>query len=71
MLVLCLRVLLTLGAGTFFSLSEDTRIIFLYADNTTCVLFFLDFLYSFCKAPNRIRYLTTWGWIDLLSSIPT
>jgi voltage-gated potassium channel len=41
-----------------------------YADHAVCVLFFVDFLYSLIRAPNRWRYLATWGWLDLLSSIP-
>jgi voltage-gated potassium channel len=70
MLALCLWALLTLGAGTFFKLDPETRAILVYADTAVCGLFFLDFAYSLYTAPNRIRYLTTWGWIDLLSSIP-
>jgi voltage-gated potassium channel len=30
-----------------------------------------DFAISLVGAPNRWRYLATWGWIDFLSSIPT
>jgi voltage-gated potassium channel len=70
MLALCLWALLTLGASSFISLSESTRTILLYADNTVCLIFLLDFAYSLYRAPNKLRYLTTWGWIDLLSSIP-
>ena len=33
--------------------------------------FFIDFLICLWYAPNRWRYLVTWGWLDLLSSIPT
>jgi voltage-gated potassium channel len=70
MLALCLWALTTLASISFFSLSESTRTILTYADNAACVFFFVDFLYSLYKAPNRWTYLTTWGWIDLLSSIP-
>ena len=41
-----------------------------YADATLCVIFFVDFLVSLARAENRWRYFVTWGWIDLLSSIP-
>src|SRR4051812_40819504 len=37
-----------------------------------CALFiFSDFCASLWRAENRWRYLATWGWLDLLSSIPT
>ncbi len=32
--------------------------------------FFVDFLISFARAENKRRYFFTWGWFDLLSSIP-
>jgi voltage-gated potassium channel len=34
-------------------------------------VFFMDFLVSLWRADRKWRYLYTWGWIDLLSSIPT
>jgi voltage-gated potassium channel len=70
MLALCLWALLTLGAGTFLPLDANTRAILSTADVVICGFFFLDFLYSLYVAPNKLRYLTTWGWIDLISSIP-
>jgi voltage-gated potassium channel len=70
-LSLCAWALLVLAAGSFFRLGESTRTILSYADNVVCALFFVDFVISFVRAPNKLRYLSTWGWIDLLSSIPT
>src|SRR6266850_590150 len=70
MLCLCLWALLTLAVGSFLELSESTRTILAYADYVVCLLFFLDFLHSLYTAPSRVRYLTSWGWIDLLSSVP-
>ena len=71
MLALCVWTLMVLAAGTFLRLSGPARAILVYADNAICALFFLDFLISFYKAaPRRMNYLLTWGWIDLLSSIP-
>jgi voltage-gated potassium channel len=70
MLCLCVWALLTLAAGSFFELSGGTQSILVYADYAVCLLFFLDFLYSLYTAPNRRRYFFSWGWIDLLSSIP-
>jgi voltage-gated potassium channel len=70
MLCLCLWALLMLAAGSFFQLSAGTQQILNYADYAVCLLFFLDFLHSLYTAPNKVRYMTSWGWIDLLSSIP-
>jgi voltage-gated potassium channel len=70
MLCLCIWALLALGTSSFFQLDESTERILIYADYGVCILFFFDFLHSLYKAPNRLRYLTSWGWIDLLSSIP-
>lgn len=39
-------------------------------DAVVCLIFFSDFILQTWKAPDRWRYLRTWGWIDLLSSIP-
>lgn len=49
--------------------SELARLIDWF-DLLICGLFFTDFLRSLALAPNRVRYLTTWGVFDLLSSIP-
>ena len=70
MLCLCIWALLALGANSFFELSSSTEAILGYADDVVCVLFLADFVHSLYIAPNKGRYLTTWGWIDLLSSIP-
>ena len=71
MLVLSLWSLLLLGADTFVSLGPETAAILDYADAVVCVLFFIDFVHNFRQAPRKARYMATWGWIDLLSSIPT
>jgi voltage-gated potassium channel len=59
-----------LAAETTLALDADTRLIFDYADTAICGLFFLDFLVSLARAENKRRYLITWGWFDLVSSIP-
>jgi len=71
MLALCLWGLLSLGVSSTWHLDRDTQTILDYADNTVCGLFLLDFLISLYRAPRKWVYLRTWGWIDLLSSIPT
>jgi voltage-gated potassium channel len=70
MLALCIFALTLLGGETLLPLDDPTRLIFRYADNALCILFLADFVSNFLRAPNRLRYMVTWGWIDLLSSIP-
>jgi voltage-gated potassium channel len=70
MLVLCIFALAGLLIRTAVRFEPATAEILDYADHAVCALFFLDFLYSLVRAPNRWRYLATWGWLDLLSSIP-
>ena len=67
---LCLVALAIVTIQVMGGLSEESRRILRYADNLICIIFFADFLYSMAVAPNRWRYFRTWGWIDLLSSIP-
>jgi voltage-gated potassium channel len=71
MLVLCLWALSSLGIGTIWRLDPEIQQIIDYADVLVCVLFFVDFLASLKRAPRKWVYLASWGWIDLLSSIPT
>ena len=69
-LVLCVYAILALAAERFFALTPDTRQLLDYSDDGVCFLFAIDFVHSFTTAKNRGRYFLTWGWIDLLSSIP-
>lgn len=69
-LVLCVVALGILAALTFGGLSAETVTILHWADLVVCVFFFLDFLNSFITSSNRFRYFITWGWVDLVSSIP-
>ena len=71
MLILCLYALAALAIETAIHLEPGTRAILDYADYAVCGLFFLDFLVSLWRAPDRWRYFISWGWLDLLSSVPT
>jgi voltage-gated potassium channel len=51
--------------------SAETRRLFVWFDWAVCAVFFGDFLYTLARAEDRRRYLLTWGWLDLLSSIPS
>jgi voltage-gated potassium channel len=71
MLVLCVYALASLAAQVAMDIEPATRGVLDYADNAVCVLFFADFLVSLAAARDRRAYFFTWGWLDLLSSIPT
>jgi voltage-gated potassium channel len=70
MLVISLFALLLVGLESLLVLDPATSVILQHADNLVCALFLIDFGNTLARAPNRLRYLATWGWIDLLSSIP-
>jgi voltage-gated potassium channel len=70
-LVLSIFSLAILGASVALPLTSNTRHILDYADDGLCVVFFADFVQSLWRAQNRCRYFVSWGWIDLLSCIPT
>jgi voltage-gated potassium channel len=71
MLALCVYTLLALAIEVVLRPQGEVQTLLNYADTAICVLFFGDFLVSLAYAPNRWRYFYTWGWLDLLSSIPT
>lgn len=71
MLGLCFYALAVLVVSSFFALDSNTRVLLNWSDTAVCVLFFVDFLLQLRRAPNRWHYFVTWGWIDLLSSIPS
>ena len=70
MLILSLLALGALAFETAFALDKGTRAILGYADTVICVLFFIDFLVMLYRAEDKRRYMLTWGWLDLASSIP-
>lgn len=62
--------LLLLAATVLLKVDPAVATIIEYADTAVCVLFFLDFLVTLIRTRNRKRYLITWGWLDLISSVP-
>ncbi len=69
-LVLSVYVLGVLIYYTFFHIPTEIQKIVGYFDNFICVVFLFEFVYKYIKSENKLTYLK-WGWIDLLSSIPT
>jgi len=70
MLALCVAALVILLLEVVFR--ADPRIVQVleWADTFVCWVFLADFVLSVRYAVNRWRYLRTWGWLDLLSSLP-
>ncbi len=48
----------------------DVAGVLLIVDFVICLLFAFDFGRSFWKAKSKVRYMVTWGWIDLVTCIP-
>jgi voltage-gated potassium channel len=71
MLVLSFYALASLAAQVLGGLNPEIRNVLDYADYAVCSLFFLDFVGSVWAVPRRWHYFVSWGWLDLLSSIPT
>lgn len=69
-LALSLFALAILATETFFSLDEESQTILQYADLGVCVVFLADFFKSLAQSSNRLKYFFSWGWLDLISSIP-
>src|SRR5258708_9994118 len=69
-LALCLFALCALAVHSFVRVGESTKQILEVADTVVCGVFFVDFLVHIARAKRRLHYFITWGWIDLLSSIP-
>lgn len=59
-----------LVASTFLNTSGPIENVLIIADDFLCVFFFCDFIRSFIRAKSKWKYFVTWGWIDLISSIP-
>lgn len=71
MLFLSIMAILALAVDVVAPLSEGSRTVLQWADTAICAIFFVDFLAQLRRAKNKWRYLATWGWLDLLSSVPT
>lgn len=69
-LVLSVYVLIALMVDTFFRLPSEISNMLSLIDNIICGVFLYDFAFRFYKAESKLRFMK-WGWIDLISSIPT
>jgi voltage-gated potassium channel len=69
-MMLSVYVLAALLIDSFFSLSPELSRLLSLIDNLICLVFIFDFVRNFINAPSKLKYLE-WGWIDLISSLPT
>lgn len=70
MLALCVLALAGIVLQHVFRHDREIELVLDTADFVICMAFAIDFLVSLWTAPDRTRYLITWGWLDLLSAIP-
>lgn len=69
-IVLSIYILCSLIISTFFTLPPEILHLLNIIDHAICIVFLIDFFYRFFHAPNKLQFMK-WGWIDLISSIPT
>ncbi|MDR3181574.1 MAG: ion transporter [Planctomycetaceae bacterium] len=50
--------------------TDEVRQVLKWTDYGLCVLFLFDCIYQIIVAKNKVRYLCTWGLIDIVSCIP-
>lgn len=69
-LILSTYVLIALLVDTFFVVPNEISRLLNIIDDFICVIFLTDFVIRFIKSEDKISFMK-WGWIDLISSIPT
>jgi voltage-gated potassium channel len=71
--ILCVSVvsLLVIAAMMLVPMDQETYRLMGLIDLMACAVFLTDFVRQLYKAESRVRYLYTWGWVDLLASIPS
>jgi len=69
-IILSIYVLGALFVDTVYVLPHETSHLLTILDDAICFVFIVDFIVRFSKASSKGAFLK-WGWIDLVSSIPT
>lgn len=69
-LFLSVYVLIALLIDTIFKLPSEISRLLQIIDVFVCCIFLLDFIIRFYRAEKKLEFMK-WGWIDLVSSIPT
>lgn len=70
MLALCVYAIGVLAADALLAIDGDVKTLLELIDWFVCGVFFVDFCVTLYRAEYKAKYFFTWGWIDLLSSIP-
>lgn len=68
--VLSLFSIALLSASVFMPEGSEVARLIGYYDFGLCLVFLYDFYIQFSRAKSKTRYFFTYGWLDLLSSIP-
>lgn len=68
-LILSVYILIALFIDTVYQLPPEVSHVLQISDFGICIIFLFDFCYRFYKAESKLKFMT-WGWIDLISSIP-
>jgi voltage-gated potassium channel len=68
--ILSVYVLAALLVDTFFQLDPETSRLLYIIDDLICIVFLIDFFLRYRRASSKTAFMK-WGWIDLISSIPT
>lgn len=63
-------VLLVLAVSLLVPLPPEVKRVLNLADVAVCLVFLADFFLLLALHKDRRRYFLTWGWLDLISSIP-
>jgi voltage-gated potassium channel len=69
-LILSIYVLTALLIDTLFVLDPEVSLVLEFVDDFVCVIFLIEFIVRFYNAESKLKFMR-WGWIDLISSIPT
>jgi len=71
--ILCVSIvsLLVIAAMMLVPMEPETYRLMEFIDVIACVVFLSDFLRQLYRAESRWRYFYTWGWLDLIASIPS
>ena len=67
---LSVYVLVALLVESLVALPADVRVLLQRIDDAICFVFLADFFVRLARSDDRLKFMR-WGWIDLLSSIPT
>lgn len=69
-IALSVYILLALLIEILFDLTPELSRLLVIIDNFICIIFLYDFINRLLRAESKLKFMK-WGWIDLLSSIPS